>query len=126
MDKGNKEVEDLNNKLISDVVKDIAETDRVIANADNTWLDKPCITMHRLDAPPSHSFDKEKDYFSDLAGSGNEWVIINPDYLNKKVPATAPQFFYVEWGEARSIAEKKASEIIKANFDFARLAAMLK
>lgn len=126
IDKGNKEVEELNNKLINDTVKDIAETDRLLTTRDNTWLNKPCITAYRLVAPLSHSFDKEKDYFSDITGGGNEWVIINPDYLSKNAPATAPQFFYVDWGECRSIAEKKAGELMKTNFDFAKLAAMLK
>ncbi len=123
--KGYKEVEDMNNKMIEDATNDLKDIDRFTAAQTEDWMNKPFISNHSFDPPVSHSFAAEKDYFFDAPGEGMEWVIINPDYLNKKVPVTAPQFFYIRWGAVRSIAEKKASELFKENFDFDKLQSLL-
>lgn len=123
--KGYKEVEDLNNKMIDDATNDLKDIARFTAAQTDEWMNKPFISNHSFDPPSSHSFASEKDYFFDAPGEGIEWVIINPDYLNKKVPLTAPQFFYIRWGEARSIAEKKATDLFKENFNFDKLQSLL-
>lgn len=122
---GYKEVEDMNNKMIDDATNDLKDIDRFTAAKTDAWMNKPFISYHSFDPPVSHSFASETDYFLDAPGEGIEWVIINPDYLNKKVPVTAPQFFYIRWGAVRSIAEKKASDLFKENFDFDKLQAIL-
>ncbi len=123
--KGYKEVEDMNNKMIDDATNDLKDIDRFTAAQTEAWMNKPFISYHSFDPPVSHSFASETDYFLDVPGEGNEWVIINPDYLNKKVPVTEPQFFYIRWGAVRSIAEKKASELFRENFNFDKLQALL-
>ncbi len=123
--KSNKEIEDMNNKMIEDAVTDLKDIDHFTAAQTEDWRNKPFISHHAFDPPFSHSLASETDYFLDASGEGIEWVIINPDYLNKKVPLTTPQFFYIKWGSVKSIAEKKASDQLKENFDFDRLQALL-
>lgn len=120
-----KDLEDSNNKMIEDAVSDLKDIDRFTAAQTEDWMNKPFISRHSFDPPFSHSLASEIDYFLDAPGEGMEWVIINPDYLNKKVPLTAPQFFYIKWGAVKSIAEKKASDLLKENFDFDKLQALL-
>ncbi|MEO6819154.1 MAG: hypothetical protein ABI266_10005 [Ginsengibacter sp.] len=123
--KSNKEIEDMNNKMIEDAINDLKDIVRFTAVQTEDWMNKPFISHHSFDPPFSHSLASDTDYFLDAPGEGMEWVIINPDYLNKKVPLTTPQFFYLKWGDVRSIAEKKASELLKENFDFDKLQALL-
>jgi hypothetical protein len=111
--------------MIEDAVSDLKDIDRFTAAQTEDWMNKPFISRHSFDPPFSHSLASEIDYFLDAPGEGMEWVIINPDYLNKKVPLTAPQFFYIKWGAVKSIAEKKASDLLKENFDFDKLQALL-
>lgn len=131
--KSNKEIEDQYNTSIDGITKGLQEIDRFSSSQNEVWMTKPCITGHLLELPLYNSFDKEKEYFQETDDAGKAWMIINPDYINKNIPPTAPQFFYVRWVKSksnfdkeRSIAEAKAAELFKANFNFGKLASLLK
>ena len=123
--KGYKEVVDMNNKMVEDAVNNLKDINSFTAAQTEAWMNKPCITNHSFASPFNHPLASIQDYFADEPGDVIEWVIINPDYLNKKVPLTAPQFFFISWRPAESIAEKKALDLFKENFDFDKLQSLL-
>ena len=110
---------------ITYIQNDLKEIDAFVASHNEDYLNKPCITNHNLESLFGTSFKDDKDYFFDVTGAGKEWVIIDPKYINKSLPATAPQLFCVSWREGEKDVEKKAALLFKQTFDFKKLQSLL-
>jgi len=83
-------------------------------------LNKQAIVKKDPNDPLSYLFLDSKD------GSGDILIKPNPDYFNKKLPRSSPQFFWVEvkWNPNDPISIKFKEGIMKA-IDFAALKNML-
>ncbi|MGG9960417.1 hypothetical protein [Ferruginibacter sp. SUN106] len=106
-------------------LNDIKQIDAFIAGHNAEYLNKPCITIHKLESLNGKSFAADAPYFFDVTGQGNEWVIVNPSYINKKLPASVPQFFSITWSQGEKEVEKKAALLFKQTFDFKKMEAIL-
>jgi hypothetical protein len=106
-------------------LNDIKQIDAFIAGHYADYLNKPCITDHNLESMFGKSFADEPPYFFDRPGSGKEWVMINPVYLNKSLQPKVPQFFSVTWSRGEKEVEKKAALLFKQTFDFKKMEELL-
>jgi len=104
---------------------DAKEIDAFLASHDADYLNKPCITNHELESFFGKRFSDDKDYFLDDVADGKVWVIINPGYINKKLPANMPQLFSFTWSQGEKEVEKKATLLFKETFDFKKLETLL-
>ncbi len=106
-------------------LNDTKEIDAFLTSHDAEYLNKPCITNHELETLFGKKFLNDKDYFVNDAADGKAWVIINPGYINKKLPANIPQFFSFTWSQGEREVEKKAALLFKETFDFKKLEMLL-
>jgi hypothetical protein len=111
--------------LINYCLNDIKQVDAYIAGHNAEYLNKPCITHHNFESLFGKTFADDKTYFFDLPGEGREWVMINPGYINKKLPPSVPQFFSISWTQGEKEVEKKAAALFKQTFDFKKMEAIL-
>ena len=111
--------------LINYCLNDIKQVDAFIAGHTAEYLNKPCITNHNFESLFGKSFEDGTPYFFDTPGAGKEWVIINPGYINKKLPAAVPQFFCISWSQGEKEVEKKAALLFKQTFDFKKMEELL-
>lgn len=100
----------------------IRAIDDFIAATEADFLNKPCITNSSEIAPEDV---KKSSFYDQPGGNGHEWVIINPAYLDKKLPPTVPQFFVVWWLWEDYPHTLKGVEAFKQYFDLKKLEGML-
>ncbi|MEP7236696.1 MAG: hypothetical protein ABI685_02485 [Ferruginibacter sp.] len=118
-------IENSINISINYSLNDTKEIDAFLASHDADYLNKPCITNHELESLFGKKFPDDKDYFLSDAADGKAWVIINPGYINKKLPANIPQLFSFTWSQGEKEVEKNAAFLFKQTFDFKKLETLL-
>jgi len=111
--------------VINYTLNDIKQIDAFLGAHSAEYLNKPCITHHNFESLYGKTFAEDITYFFDFPGEGREWVMINPGYINKKLPPSVPQFFSISWAQGEKEVEKKAALLFKQTFDFKKLEALL-
>ncbi|MEI6061843.1 MAG: hypothetical protein WCR72_14145 [Bacteroidota bacterium] len=103
------------------IQKYIDNIDKYIRESSEAQLDKPFIGNMNIGYEPITN-----DMFKNPDEAGSPAVTINPDYINSKLPISAPQFVTVEIrNQTSSATTLKAKKVFEDNFDFKKLQDML-
>ena len=101
------------------------DIDKFIGQRTKEFLNKPMICVWPGDEQAVYL--KRSSYANDVT-QGKQWVTINPDYINKKLPETSIQFISILFNRDRGGQERGTAKMMKdfkTNFDFKKLQAML-
>ncbi len=103
------------------IQKYIDNIDKYIRASSEAQLDKPFIGNMNIGYDPITN-----DMFKNPDDGGSPAVTLNPDYINSKLPISAPQFVTVEIrNQTSSATTLKAKKVFEDNFDFNKLQEML-
>ena len=101
-----------------------ATIDKFTADCTKEFLDKPMIYIG--DDREQASYLRKINYTNDFT-KGKQWVTINPEYINKKLPETSIQYLSIKFEGNTKDADPLTDKMIKdfrANFDFKKLQGM--
>ncbi len=99
--------------------------DKFTASCTKEFLNKPMIYIG--DDREQASYLIKTNYSND-ATKGKQWVTINPEYINKKLPETSMQFISIKFEGNTKDAAPLTDKMIKdfrTKFDFKKLQAMM-
>jgi hypothetical protein len=91
-------------------------TDELERTTKEGLLDSPAMVLVKYHSSPVFETDPEK---------GLMLVTENPDYIRKDLPKHVPQLFVVMWRWDDFASQKKVAEIIRQDFSFQTLQAMI-
>lgn len=101
------------------------EIDKFIGQRTKEFLNKPMICV--WPGGEQIIYLRRSSYASD-ASQGKQWVTIDLDYINKKLPETSIQYISIKFEGNTKDADQLTDKMIKdfrTNFDFKKLQAML-
>ena len=99
--------------------------DKFTAGCTKEFLNKPMISIG--DDREQASYLIKTNYIND-ATKGKQWVTINPEYINKKLPEISIQFLSIQFEGNTKDADPLTAKMIKdfrTNFDFKKLQSIL-
>ncbi|MEO6135067.1 MAG: hypothetical protein ABIP35_07935 [Ginsengibacter sp.] len=99
--------------------------DKFTASCTKKFLDTAMISIG--EGKEQIAYLRKTSYTNDVT-KGKQWVTINPDYINKKLPEISIQFLSIQFEGNTKDADPLTDKMIKdfrANFDFKKLQAML-
>jgi hypothetical protein len=101
------------------------EINTFTSSCTKEFLSKPMIYV--WDGTQQVVYLKKTSYASDVT-QGKQWVTVNPEYINKKIPETSIQFITIEFDGNTNGADPLTAKMIKdfkTKFDFKKLKGML-
>ena len=108
-------------KEINFYQKYIDNIDKYIRESSAAQLDKPFIGNMNIGYDPISN-----DMFRNPDEGGSPAVTLNPDYINSKLPISAPQFVTVEIrNQTSSAITLRAKKVFEDNFEYQKLQDML-
>ncbi|MEO6135066.1 MAG: hypothetical protein ABIP35_07930 [Ginsengibacter sp.] len=101
------------------------DIDKFIGQRTKEFLNKPMICI--WPGGEQAVYLKRSSYANDVT-QGNQWVTIDPDYINKRLPETSIQFISILFNRDRGGQDRVTAKMMKdfkTNFDFKKLQDML-